>query len=349
MSALTVESRHAELVPDTDPASVEPVLAAAVAARRGRLFAQFAEPLPGPLLSAVADALRQHPDVVLRAYGRELDPGLGWLSGFEHIRHLALDLWQATSFDPLAAFTSLRSLSLGDTKSTRPSLVFLRNLPQLAVLWLEAQARDFDAVADVPSLVRLGLRVTRLRSLDPLRGHPGVQVLTMDFGGIRDLSPLADLPRLRGLELYQVRGLDTDDLDALGDCAALEAVSLGALRNVTSLRALTRRPGQTLRLLNTEQLTGLASLAELAGCEKLEQLGLYKTRPADRRLDVLLQLPALRHLAIGDTYPDDQVQIMRDQFRGDTLWYRSERIRGDLSSTAVHWRERVHAYLGLPD
>ena len=162
---LAVESRHADLVPDTDPASVEPVLAAAAGALSGRLFLQFAEPLPDRLRSAVADALRQHPDVVLRAYGQALDPGLGWLSGFEHIQHLALDLWQATSFDLLAAFTSLRSLSLGQTRSTRPSLAFLRNLPQLAVLWLEAHARDFGAVGDVPSLVRLGLRVPALRAL----------------------------------------------------------------------------------------------------------------------------------------------------------------------------------------
>lgn len=32
-----------------------------------RLFLQFDQPLPDPVLAAAADALRSHPDVVLRA------------------------------------------------------------------------------------------------------------------------------------------------------------------------------------------------------------------------------------------------------------------------------------------
>jgi hypothetical protein len=57
------------------------------------------------------------------------------------------------------------------------SLGFLRELPHLLVLSLEAHDKDFDAA------------------------------VAMHFGGIRDLSPLAELPRLPGLELYQIRKL----------------------------------------------------------------------------------------------------------------------------------------------
>lgn len=349
---MTVDGRHAELRPDTDPASVEPAIASAAAAqvsRGGRFFLQFSEPLPSPVLHAAADALRRHPGVVFRAYGRMISPGLTWLSGFEHIEHLALDLWQEESFDILGNFTNLRSLSLGETASRRPSLAFLRRLPQLKRLWLEAHDRDFDAVAEVTGLAHLGLRVPRARSLDPLRGHPGIQVLTMAFGGIRDLVPLTHMPQLRGLELYQVRGLDTGDFDVLGECCALEAVSLGAMRNIGSLRALARHPAETLQMLNLEKLTGLATLADLAACHKLTQLGLYDSRPADKRLDVLLEIPALRHLVVGDVYPAEQVHIMRDSFRGQTLRYRAETIRGDMRNVAVRWRQPVHAYLGILD
>jgi hypothetical protein len=153
------------------------------------------------------------------------------------------------------------------------------------------------------------------------------------------------MPRLRALQLYQVRGLDTGDL--LGDCRTLQALSLGALRNVSSLRCLARRPAQTLRLLNLEKLSGLATLADLSRCEQLEQLGIYEARPADRRLDVLLQIPTLRHLVIGDVYPPEQIKGMRDAFGGDTLICRRENIRGDLSNVAVRWRQQVHPFLGI--
>jgi hypothetical protein len=126
----------------------------------------------------------------------------------------------------------------------------------------------------------------------------------------------------------------------------LEAISLGALRNVGSLRALARRPRETLRLLNLERLAGLITLGELSECKKLEQLGLYESRPADKRLDVLLHIPTLRRLIVGDVYPDEQVKIMRDHFPGDTLRYRSETIRGDISNVAIRWRQQVHTSLG---
>jgi hypothetical protein len=342
---LTVDGSHAELRPDTDATSIEPVLAAAAPGRR--VFLQFSEPLPAGVLAAAAAALRQHPRAVFRAYGREIDPGLSWLEGFEFVEHLQLDVWHATSFDVLATFTGLRSLSLGETGSSRPSLAFLRQLRRLSVLWLEAHSRDFDAIADVPSLTRLGLRVPRVKNLDPLRGHPGIEAFTMVFGGIRDLSPLTELPRLRGLQLDQVRGLDADDLDSLGECRTLEALSLGALRNVDSLRALARRPARTLRLLSLEKLSGLTSLADLTGCEHLEELRLYESRPADKRLDVLLNIPSLRHLFIGDVYPAAQVSAIRDNFRGETLRYRRETLRGHPAHAHVRWRQPVHAYLGI--
>jgi hypothetical protein len=75
------------------------------------------------------------------------------------------------------------------------------------------------------------------------------------------------------------------------------------MRNIGSLRALARRPSETLRLLNLEKLTGLTTLAHLAACHELEQLGLYESQPADKRLDVLLEISALRHVVVGDVYP----------------------------------------------
>jgi hypothetical protein len=167
----------------------------------------------------------------------------------------------------------------------------------------------------------------------------------MDFGGIRDLSPLSDVPNLRALQLYQVRKLDTGDLELLGECAALEVVSLGALRNVESLRALARRPAETLRLLTLERLTGLATLADLKACTRLEELGLYESRPADKRLDVLLQCQNLNRLVVGDAYPDDRLEALRTAFRGDTLVLRGDAVRGDLADVLVRWRAPVHRQL----
>jgi hypothetical protein len=206
--------------------------------------------------------------------------------------------------------------------------------------------QDFDAVGEVASLHRLALRVPRVKSLDALRGHAGIEIFEMDFGGIRDLSPLAAVPNLRALQLYQVRKLDTDNLDPVGECNALEVVSFGALRNVKSLRALAHGPAKTLRLLTLERLTGLETLDDLAACSQLEELGLYESRPADRRLDVLLACPRLNKLVAPDAYPDDQVDALKAGFRGETLVLRGGVAgRGDLADVAVRWRARVKGQL----
>lgn len=338
---LSIESGLGQLRADTAVESVEP----AVAAASHPLRLQFNEPLPDALLAAVSDTLRRHPDVELRAYGLEVDPNLGWLSGLEHIERLALELWHATSFDVLAGFRNLRSLVIGETASKRPSLAFLRELPELEVLSLEGHDKDFDAVGDVRSLRRLHLRVPRVKTLEALRGHEGLEVLTIDFGGIRDLDPLAELPCLRGLELFQMRGLDHEDLAPLGDCAALEAISLGALRNVESLRVLAGRPRATLRFLILERLSGLASLGELGELERIEQLGLYESRPEDRRVDVLLRCATLRQLVVADVYPKEQFERLRKEFTGDVLILRGEAVRGALADVGVKWRAPVHELL----
>jgi hypothetical protein len=339
---LVVAGGIAQLRPDTDPRSVGPSLA-----RHRPFVLQFSEPLPDRLLDAAAKALARSPDVGFRAYGRTVDPTLGWLERFVDVRDLSLDLWQVTSFDVLAGFKHLARLSLGETASKRPSLAFLRALPQIEVLRIEAHDRDFAAVADVESLRELYLRVPRAKTLDPLSAHPRLEVIEIDFGGIRDLEPLTRLPALRGVQLYQVRKLDTDDLGALGDCESLVALSLGALRNVENLAALARGPRRTLRYLTLERMTGLSTLADLGECEALEQVYLAESKPADGRLDVVARAPSLEHFVVGDSYPKQQLDAVDQAFGGETLWVRGKSLRGDPErrNVAVGWRRPVAQYL----
>jgi hypothetical protein len=191
--------------------------------------------------------------------------------------------------------------------------------------------------------------VPKAKTLESLQGHPGLEVLTMDFGGIRDLAPLATLPNLRAVELYQVRKLATSDLDPIGDCRHLVALSLGALRNVENLRALTEAPSETLRFLTLERLGGLATLGDLAGCRALEEIFMVEAKPKDGRLDLIVAAPALRHLVVGDHYDKAQVARAKQGFNGQTLWIRGQSIVGDpdRSDVAVRWRRSVGDYLML--
>lgn len=303
------------------------------------------------MLGAAASALVAFPEVGLRVYGRVVDPSLTWLGPFAQVNDLAIDLWYATSFEPVASLTRLRKLSLGETASRRPSLAFLSSLPEIEILRIAGHDKEFAAVGKLPKLRQLHLRVPRVKTLDALRGHQLLDVVAIDFGGIRDLKPLGDLPALRAVELYRTRKLDTDDLDAIGACQSLVALSLGALRHVTRLTALARGPRDTLRYLTLEQMDGLETLEELGLCTALEQVHLVESKPKDGRLEAVAQGPALRHLVVGDHYPRQQLEATVAAFHGATLQVRGVTLRGDavdLSDVEVSWRRPVEQYLSLP-
>lgn len=125
---LVINVNYAQLRPDTDPTTVEP----AVAEARRPLRLQFDEPLPGALLTAAAETLRRYPEIAFRAYfryGPVADPTLQWLSEFEHVEHLALDIRSATSFDALARFTRLRSLGSARPPQRSPRWRFFESFP----------------------------------------------------------------------------------------------------------------------------------------------------------------------------------------------------------------------------
>jgi hypothetical protein len=182
--------------------------------------------------------------------------------------------------------------------------------------------------------------------LHALDHHPSLEFLKLTFGTAKDLRAVATVAGLRGLDIYRISGLNSDDLDPLGECVGLEALSLGALRHVANLAALRRLPSRTLRCLLLEKVTHLASFDDIGNCLALEQLGLFESRPADRSLAPLTRLPRLQHLLIGDVYPSAEVDQLVSQFAGASLHYRDKIQQGESKPA---WRATVEDLLDEPD
>lgn len=67
----------------------------------------------------------------------------------------------------------------------------------------------------------------------------------------------------------------------LGEMKKLQALSIGALRNVERQGPLDGKPSGTLRYLTLERLLGLQMFEELGICAAFEDI---EARPADRGL-----------------------------------------------------------------
>lgn len=306
----------------------------------GRLVAeaevvQFDEPLPAKVLEAVADALRRWPQVQLYVYGHygmELDGGLEFLRGFEHVERLSLNLLGLTGVDGLARFTALRSLSLGGMVKRNVSVAAIAHASGLQRLVVDGGMRDLQVIRDLVELKELHSPATA-EAVESVEGHPSLRRLSLHFGSHRDLSPLESCPQLTDIEIWQIQKLTAADLKPVARVPNLDALALGALRNVTTMSWLDEGR-RRLRFLTLERLPGLDSFEPLRRCSELVAFGACDSRPADRSLTPLHKLP-LADVACCDVYPADEIAALLERCHARV------RIRGAQSSrerSELHWR-----------
>lgn len=322
-------SRSVDLRSDTDPRTVSEVVEAVRRLERGGIVLSLdaGRPPVREVVHAAVRAVRTTDDVLLYVVGdgTELDPGL--LSAFGDVRNVNLNTGGLRDYGFLAGFSALRSLVIQGAAPTPVDLAFLDDLPQLERLTVHGRVRHPEAVGRSSRLEFLGT-TSNASLLEATAEHPRLKHLDISFGSYVDLGPLATMPSLRGVGLYRISGLTGDHLAPLGQCAGLLTLSLGALRHVNHLRALRAGPASTLRVLLLEQVRELPDLSDIGECRALTELGLYESRPRDRRLEPLRTLTRLSHLVLGDVYPREEISALERWYSG-SLHYRNTIARGE--------------------
>ena len=300
---------------------------------------QFDQPLPAPLMEALASAMSQRPEVALYLYGYsgwgDLDGSLSFLQGFEHVRQLGLALFELRGVQGLSRFERLQKLSLRHGSAL--DLAVLASLPELSELVLDVPRFKPDVLGHLLQLRRLTMSGRR-GFLAPLTGHPTLERLELTFGTERDLSPLTSCQWLRDLRLWQITRLTSHDLAAVGQITRLDALMLGALRHVESLEPLVAG-NPPVRFLELEQLRGLGTLQPLASLHDLRACTIFDSRPADRSLAPLASPPKLEEVFIGGSgpFPKQEVDALAAAFAARKFRYRDRDI-GPTEVPRLGWR-----------
>ena len=325
------------LRPDTDVRSIKK----AVSAVRGRVGSvvvslRAQDALPERVTSAAAVALGDTGDALLYVLGDGTDFDGEALSAFRGIRHLNLNVRNLKALQFLSNFQALETLTVQHAPRGTLDLDVLRGMRRLTRLAIPAKITHPEALKDCSQLVHL--HCTSNKSLlESLAGHPTLDYLEIEFGTDRDLGGIPDIPLLRGLHIYRVGGLTSEDLEPLSHCRRLQALSLGALRNVSDLAALRGAPSRGLQALLLEDLPNLDSLGDVGACGVLDRLGLYGSRPKDKSLKPLRQIQTLKHLAIGDFYSPSEIKDLMSWYHG-SLW--SETSNEAITSRAGAQRSK---------
>ena len=183
------------------------------------------------------------------------------LASLAQLRKLEAGNTKITDLSPLSAlqldYLSLQDTQVSDLEPLKGQLLknlYLRGCPVseisplegLPLTWLELQetfVEDIGSLAGTPLEVLL-LSGTRVSDLSPLADSP-VRVLSLDeCRNLKDLKPLAGLPKL---ETINLRGSGVTDVSPLADCAKLLSVVLPELASRRGVEKLRDHP--TLKVI----------------------------------------------------------------------------------------------------
>lgn len=239
------------------------------------------------------------------------------IQGLEHLssmnlKSLEIGVYELDSFDFLNCVSPrLAELTLGQTKSKRPSLELLarfRGLQKLSI----SHTKDIDAVGKLPELRELMLFSMSHPEVDFVRGLRRLQTVYMRRCGIPDLAALPEVPGIRHLELWWSRGLC--DLAFLARMHGLRALRLYEFNGITRIPDLSG-----LTQLRRAHISGLNDLRDIRGIRQapvLSEFTLYGSRRIPpSQVNSLLRMPRLKELevSVGDRKLDAAFELRRDR------------------------------------
>lgn len=261
------------------------------------------------------------PDVALRVYGHYSSVcDLRFARLLPNVRHFAADcLTRATSIEALTELPRLESLSLGifeltdfsvlerlppglvsltlgATRSKRPSLAPLSNFRSLRELYLEGHSKDIEVLNELTELEDVTLRSVTTPDLQYLSRQRKLWSLDIKLGGIRGFAGIEGKDSIKYLELWQVR--DLRKIDIVGSLPGLQNLFLQSLPHIESFPGLT--DSKALRRIVVENLKGLRDFKALETAPALEEFALADGRSqTPRQLLPVLNHPGVRRVSAG--------------------------------------------------
>jgi len=227
----------------------------------------------------------------------EMFPDLTFLRHFQSLRKLRLTVFELKNWDGLQFLPDeMEYIDLGWTRTKAHTLEFLSRFQNMRILKVEGHTKGIDAVSSSTKLNDLVLRSVPLPDLAFLTKLDNLEILDLKLGGIKDISHLPEIGRIKYLELWMIRGLT--DLAPIGSMSHLEHLHLESLRQVEALPDMSEL--MNLHTVLIQNLKGLTDLSPLADAPALRTLIIWDgghLKPEN--LECLVGHPTLEKVSIG--------------------------------------------------
>lgn len=307
---------------------------------------QFASPLADKeieLLELIVFSKR--PDISLRVYGHygetcdltfiQRTPSLRRFSAdclmdakgievvtqLDNLEHLGVGIFNLDNFDFLDKINSnLKELYLHQTRSKKPKISSIQRFEQLKYLYLEGQQKGIEAMSNLKKLEKVVLRSISTNNVDYLNQLEHLWSVDIKLGGIKDLSGLTTLPKLKYLELWQVRNLA--DLSFISKLGTLQNLLIQSLKQVTKLPDFSNN--RKLRRIYLENLKGLNELSSLKYAPSLKEFiyVLAENQEAENLIPVLENSSVEKVLCkFGSDKKNNRFEELAKQYRKSEYKY----------------------------
>jgi hypothetical protein len=257
-------------------------------------FIQFASPLTTKEIELLENIVfSERPDISLRVYGHYSEkcdlsfikriPSLKKFSadclldatGIENVielsnlEELGVGIYNLDNFDFLDQINpNLKELYLHRTKSKKPKISSISRFADLEYLYLEGQQKGIEKISELKKLRKIVLRSISTKNLDFLRDLNELWFVDIKLGGIQNFNALKTLPKLKYLELWQIRNLS--DLSFISSIKSLQNLFIQSLKQVTELPNFENN--SKLRRIYLENLKSLTNLNSLKNVPNLKEL-----------------------------------------------------------------------------
>ena len=231
------------------------------------------------------ELLRQQAGVIPSAFSGNWGKTYKKLASFEYLS-LTLESLQISDLTPLAGFTNLTNLYLGDNQIS--DITPLDGLTNIKNLFLHRnEISNIYPLMRLKKIEKLDLLGNKISDLSPLAGLTNLKEIGLERNNISDIASLSDLKNTKVLNLTNNKISDLSPLAGLNKIVVLNLIR-NHISDISSLAKLKNLTGLTLQ---NNQIT---DISPLTGLKDLNTLGLADNQISDiSPLDGLMQLKAL--------------------------------------------------------
>lgn len=254
---------------------------------------QFASPLSNSEIDLLEKIVfYKRPDISLRVYGHYgencdltfikkipslrkfsadclMDAnGIEVVTELNNLEELGVGIYNLDNFDFLESINpNLKELYLQKTKSKKPKISSISRFTELEYLYLEGQQKGIESIKELKKLKKVILRSISTKNLDYLSDLKELWSVDIKLGGTQNFDALTTLPKLKYLELWQIRNLS--DLSFVSKLNSLQNLFIQSLKQLDKLPDF--KNSTSLRRIYLENLKGLTNLNSLKNAPSLKE------------------------------------------------------------------------------